>query len=94
MAELVKKIVYLLGFAFVLVVDFVYLSGVEKNFYDVYMVFAFLVRDILGYMVQIYLVVNDHHQRIGNPFDEVLVFYFCSVERMGNFHYDPVEDVD
>ena len=71
-----------------------YLSGVEKNFYDVYMVSAFLVRDILGYMVQIYLVVNDHHQRIGNPFDEVLVFYFYSVERMGNFHYNPVEDVD
>ena len=71
-----------------------YLSGVEKNFYDVYMVSAFLVRDILGYMVQIYLVVNDHHQRIGNPFDEVLVFYFYSLERMGNFHYNPVEDVD
>ena len=83
-----------MGFAFVLVVDFVYLSDVEKNFYDVYMVSAFLVRDILGYMVQIYLVVNDHHQRIGNPFDEVFIFYFYSVERMGNFHYDPVEDVD
>ena len=94
MAELVEKIVYYLDFAFVLVVDFVYLFDVEKKFYDMYMVFALLVRDILGYMVQIYLVVNNHHQRIGNPFDEVLVFYFYSVERMGSFHYDPVEDVN
>ena len=78
---------------FVLVVDFVYLSGVEKKFYDMYVVSVFLVHDILGYMVQIYLVVNNHHQRISNPFNEVLVFYFYSVERMGNFHYNPVEDV-
>ena len=83
-----------MGFAFVLVVGFVYLSGVEKKFYDMYMVSALLVRDILGNMVQIYLVVNNHHQRIDNPFDEVLVSYFYSVERMGNFHYDPVEDVN
>ena len=83
-----------MGFAFVLVVDFVYLLGVEKKLYDMYMVSALLVHDILEYMVQIYLVVNNHRQRINNPFDEVLAFYFYSVERMGNFHYDPVEDVN
>ena len=94
MAELVEKIVYYLGFAFVLVVDFVYLLDVEKKFYDTYMVFALLVRDIPGYTVQKYLVVNNHHQKISNPYDEVLAFYFYFVERMGNFHYDPVEDVN
>ena len=83
-----------MGFAFALVVDFVYLLGVEKKFYDMYMVSALLVHDILECMVQIYLVVNNHHQRINNPFDEMLAFYFYSVERMGNFRYDPVEDVN
>ena len=65
-----------MGFAFVLVVDFVYLLGVEKKFYDMYTVSALLVHDILEYMVQIYLVVNNHRQRINNPFDEMLAFYF------------------
>ena len=82
-----------MGFAFVLVVDFVYLSDVEKKFYDMYMVFALLVRDILEYMVQKYLVVINHHQMISNLYDEVL-FYFYFAEKMGNFHYDPVEDVN
>ena len=81
-----------MGFAFVLVVDFVYLLDVEKKFYDMYMVFALLVRDILEYMVQKYLVVNNHHQMISNPYE--VLFYFYFVERMGNFHYDPVEDVN
>ena len=71
-----------------------YLLGVEKKFYDLYVVSVFFVHDIFDCMVQIYLVVNNHHQRIDNPFDEVLVFYFYSVERMGNFHYDPVENVN
>ena len=83
-----------MGFAFVLVVDFVYLLDVEKKFYDMYVVFALLVHDILEYMVQIYLAVNNHHQRIDNPYDEVLAFYSYFVERMGNFHYDSVEDVN
>ena len=82
-----------MDFAFVLVVDFVYLLDLEKNFYYMYKVFALLVRDILGYTVQKYLVVNNHHQMISNPYDEVLAFYFYFVESMGNFHYDPVEDV-
>ena len=83
-----------MGFAFVLVVDLVYLLDVEKKFYDMYVVSALLVPDILEYMVQIYLVVNNNRQRINNPFDEVLAFCFYSVKRMGNFHYDPVEDVN
>ena len=58
-----------------------------------YKVFALLVCDILGYTVQKYLVVNNHHQMINNLYDEVLAFYFYFAERMGNFHYDPVEDV-
>ena len=36
----------------------------------------------------------NHHQMINNPYDEVLAFYCYFVERMGNFHYDPVEDVN
>ena len=71
-----------------------YLLDLEKKFYDMYMVFALLVRDILEYMVQKYLVVNNHHQMISNLYDEVLAFYFYFVEKMDNFHYDPVEDVN
>ena len=82
-----------MDFAFVLVVDFVYLLDLEKKFYDMYQVFALLVRDILEYTVQKYLVVNNHHQMISSPYD-VLAFYFYFVEKMGNFHYDPVEDVN
>ena len=80
--------------AYVLVVDFVYLLDLEKKFYYMYEVVAILVSDILGYMVQKCLVVNNHHQMISIPYDEVLAFYFYFVERMGNFHYDPVEDVN
>ena len=83
-----------MGFAFVLFVDFVYLLDLEKKFYYMYKVFALLVRNILEYTVQKYLVVNNHHQMISNPYDEVLAFYFYFVEKMGNFHYDPVEDVN
>ena len=83
-----------MDFAFVLVVDFVYLLDLEKKFYDINKVFALLVRDILEYTVQKYLVVNNHHQMISNPYDEVFAFYFYFVERMCNFHYDPVEDVN
>ena len=86
--ELVEKIVYLLDLTYGLVVDFVYLLDLEKKFYYMYEVVAILVCDILGYMVQKCLVVNNH------PFDEVLAFYFYFVARMDNFHYGPVEDVN
>ena len=71
-----------------------YLLDLEKKFYYMYKVFALLVRDILEYTVQNYLVVNNHHQMISNPYDEVLAFCYYFVEKMGNFHYDPVEDVN
>ena len=80
--------------AYVLVVDFVYLLGLEKKFYYMYEVVAILVCDVLGYMVQKCLVVINPHQMINNPYDEVLAFHLYFVERMGNFHYDPVEDVN
>ena len=83
-----------MGFVAEFVVDFVYLSVVEKKFYDLYVVSVFLVHDILDYRVQIYLVVRNHHLRISNPFDKMFVFYFYFAGEMGNFHYDPVEDVN
>ena len=42
-------------------------------------------------MVQKYLVGSDHHhQMISSLCYKVYVVYFYSVEKMGNFHYDPV----
>ena len=52
------------------------------------------VYDTLVCMVQKYLVVNNHRQTIDNPYDEVFAFYFCFIEKIDNFHYDPVEDAD
>ena len=83
-----------MDFAFVLVVDFVFLLDFKKKFYYMYKVFVLLVRDILGYTVQKYLVVNNRHQMISNPYDEVLAFYFYFVEKMGNFHCNPVGDLN
>ena len=37
---------------------------------------------------------NHHHQMIGNLCIKVFVVYFCFDEKMGNFHYNPVEGVD
>ena len=85
MVESVENIVYYLELAYVLLVDFVYLLGLETKIYYMYEVVAILVCDILGYMVQKCLVVNNHHQMINNPYDGVLAFYFYFVERMGNF---------
>ena len=82
-----------MDFVVELVVDFVHLLVVEKNFYDLYVFSVFLVYDILEYFVQIYLVIRNHHLRINNPFDKMSVFYFYFVEKMGNFHCDPVEDL-
>ena len=46
-------------------------------------------------MVQKYLVEsNHHHQMICNLYDKVFVVYSYFVEKMGNFHYNPVEVVD
>ena len=84
-----------MGFVAELVVDFVYLSVVGKKFYDLYVVSVLLVHDILDYMVQIYLVVNNHHLRISNPFDKMFCFFiFILLKKMDSFHYDPVKDVN
>ena len=82
-----------MDFVVELVVDVVHLLVVEKNSYDLYVFSVFLVHDILEYMVQICLVVKNHHLRISNPFDKMFVFYFYFVEKMVNFHCDPVEDL-
>ena len=55
---------------------------------------AVSVCDILEYMVQKYLVdSNHHHQMTSNLCYKVFVVYSYFVEKMGNFHYNPVEDV-
>ena len=46
-------------------------------------------------MVQKFLVGSDHHhQMISSSCYKVYVVCFYSVEKMGNFHYDPVQVVD
>ena len=58
-------------------------------------IFAVSVCDILEYMVQKYLVdSNHHHQMISNLCYNEFVVYYYFVEKMGNFHYNPVEGVD
>ena len=53
-------------------------------------VVAVFVCDIPVYMVQKYLVENNHyHQMIDNLYNKVF-FFFYFVEKMDNFHYDPV----
>ena len=44
------------------------------------------------YMVKKYLVDNNHHhQMISNLCYKVFVVYSYFVEKMGNFHYNPVK---
>ena len=46
-------------------------------------------------MVQKYLVDNNHHHQVINSLCYmVYVVYFYFVEKMGNFHYNPVEGVN
>ena len=79
-----------------MVVDSAYLLDFvsKSSYFGMVEIVAVFVCNILVYMVQKRLVVNNHHRVISNPYDEVLVFFFYFVERMGNFHYDPVEDVN
>ena len=52
------------------------------------------VYDILEYMVQKYLVGNNHHHRMINClYSKVFVVYFYFVGKMGSFHYDLVGDM-
>ena len=56
---------------------------------------AVFVFDFLVYMVQKRLVDdNHHHQMINNLCNKVFVVYSYFVEKLGNFHYYPVEGVD
>ena len=82
-----------MNLAFVVVVGFENLVGFQEKFsyIEVVVVFAY---DTLVCMAQNYLVVNNHRQMIDNPYDEVFAFYICFVEKMDNFHYDPMEDSD
>ena len=86
-----------MGFVYALVVDFAYLLdfvGKSSYFGMVEMVAIFLC-DILVFVGQKCLVDDNHdHQRIGNLCNKVFVVYSYFVEKMGNFHYDPVEGVD
>ena len=89
-----EKIVYYLNLACVLLVDFGCLLGFEEKFPCMIEVVAVFVCDIHGYMVQKNLVVNNLHQMINNPYDEVFAFYFYFFGKMGSFRYDPVDDVN
>ena len=60
-------------------------------FFEMVEIFAVSVCDILEYMVQKYLVDDNHrHQIINSLYYMVYVVYFYFVEKMGNFHYNPV----
>ena len=76
-----------MNLAFV-VVDAEYLAGFQEKFFYIEYVVVF-VFDTLVCMVQKYLV-NDHHRMIHNPYGEISVVDFYFVEKMGNFHYNPV----
>ena len=86
-----------LSFVYALVVDIAYLLDfVGKSLYfamvGIVAVFEF---DILVYMVQKCLVDDNHHrQMINNLCNKVFAVYSYFVEKMGNFHYYPVEGVD
>ena len=81
-----------MNLAFVVVVGFEYLVGFQEKFFYFEFIVVF-VYDTLVCMVQKYLV-NGHHQMINNPYDEMFAVYFYFIEKMDNFHYDPVEDAD
>ena len=86
-----------MGFVYVIVGDFVYQLGfVGKSLhFETFEVIEVFVCNILVYMVQNILVENNHHHQLTNSFyDSVFVVYFYFVEKVGNFRYDPVEDVD
>ena len=61
------------------------------SYFEMVETVAISVCNILWYMVQKYLVDSDHHHRmISSLCYKMYVVCFYSVEKMGNFHYDPV----
>ena len=80
-------------FVYAFVVYFVHLLGFVGKFlyFEMVEIVAVFVCDILYYMVQKYLVGDNHlHRMINSLYYMVYVGYFCFVERMGNFQYIPV----
>ena len=97
MIVLVDKVVYQLGFLYVIVGDFVHQLGFvcRSLHFEMFEVVEVFVCNIFVYMVQKDLVENNnHHQMINSLYDRVFVVYFYFVEKMGNLRYDPVKDVD
>ena len=85
-----------MGFIYALVVDSAYLLDFvgKSSYFEMVEIVADFVCNILVYMVQKCLVDdNRHHQMIGNLCNKLFVVYFYFVEKMGNFHYNPVEGV-
>ena len=81
-----------MGFVYAFV-DFVYLMDFVGKFlfFEMVEIVAVSVCDILEYMVQKYLIDDNHrHQMINSLYYMVYVVYFYFVEKMGNFHYNPV----
>ena len=86
-----------MDFLHALVVGSVYLLGFvgKSSHFGMVEIVAVFLCDILVCMVQKYLVEsNHHHQMINNLYDRVFVAYSYFIEKIGNFRYDPVEDVD
>ena len=86
-----------MGFVYALVVGSAYLLNFVGKFscFGMVEMVAIFVCNILVYMVQKCLVDNNHHhQMIRNLCNKVIVVYSYFVEKMGNFHYDPVKVLD
>ena len=77
-----------------MVVDSAYLLNFvgKSSYFGMIEIVEVFVCDNLVYMVQKCLVDdNHHHLMISNLCNKVFIVYSCFVEKMGSFHYDPVE---
>ena len=76
--------------------SFVYQLGFVGKFLhsEIFEFVGVFVHDILEYMVQKYLVGNNHdHRMINCLYNRGFVVYFYFVGKMCNFHYDLVGDM-
>ena len=77
--------------------SFVYQLGfVGKSLlFEMFEFVEVFVYNFLGYMVQKYLVENNHHHRMINClYSRVFVVNFFFVGKMDSFHCDPERDMD
>ena len=76
-----------------MVANFVYQLGfVDKSLHFGMLDFVeVFVCNVLVYMVQKYLVENNHHHRMLSLCNRAIVVYFYFVEKKSSFRYDPVE---